>query len=578
MTTPYGQQPPPYPPQQPVSPDPSTGSGSFLPHPGPTYEPVPPQQYASQPYEPVPQQQPYLGQPSAPVPQHRPYPNDPYAAAPHQQPYPAQPYAPVPQQWGPSAAQGPEAPATVAPTGKVVERAHPLTPLVRGWVALVAVGWAVLQEQIPGRNPGAERLPWWVFASAVGVFALIGLIAGFISWRFTKFIADENELRVESGWISRRSRRISYSRLQSVDVMQPLAPRLLGLAEVRIDAGANDSTKLRYLSRKRAYELRDFLMLRAHGAQVSVHEARSQTADPLFADLADHDRVIVTVSPGDLILGAFVSHDLLSLLIGFGLPFAVVWAIATYTPVPMDGALPVVALASGLPLVISIGQYFARRVAAQFNFTLAHTQAGLRITRGLTNLTSQTVPVRRIQSVRLSQPIFWRALKRYRVDLEVLGLGEQTTSESSSKVSTLLLPIGSKAQVAAALGAVWPGLSLDAIEFVRSPRRAIWLDPLAYSWNAFGLDDQVVVTRRGWLTRHQSIVPHARLQSVAAHQGPLERAMGLANVTFHTTGLLHTHAVIHIDAAKAGGLVYDEADRAMTSRDNELVGRQPSPA
>ena len=54
--------------------------------------------------------------------------------------------------------------------------------------------------------------------------------------------------------------------------------------------------------------------------------------------------------------------------------------------------------------------------------------------------------------------------------------------------------------------------------------------------------------------------------------------MGLANVTFHTTGLLHTHAVIHIDAAKAGGLVYDEADRAMTSRDNELVGRQPSPA
>ena len=46
--------------------------------------------------------------------------------------------------------------------------------------------------------------------------------------------------------------------------------------------------------------------------------------------------------------------------------------------------------------------------------------------------------------------------------LEVLGLGEQTTSESSSKVSTLLLPIGSKEQVEAALEAVWPGLSLDS--------------------------------------------------------------------------------------------------------------------
>jgi len=84
-------------------------------------------------------------------------------------------------------------------------------------------------------------------------------------------------------------------------------------------------------------------------------------------------------------------------------------------------------------------------------------------------------------------------------------------------------------------------------------------------------DDNVVVTRRGWLTRHQSIVPHARLQSVAAYQGPLERLLGLANVTFHTTGLLHTHAVIHMNAGLARTLVYDEADRAMTSRDGELL-------
>lgn len=484
------------------------------------------------------------------------------------------PYGQQPPSYPPP--EYPETPAwTFAPpqepVRKVEERAHPLTPLVRGWFAVVAVAWAMLQEWLQGRTDGTNGLPWWVFIAVIGGVAALGLIAGFISWRFTRFIADETELRVESGWISHRSRRISYTRLQSVDVMQPLAARLLGLAEVRIDAGAHDSTKLRYLSRRRAYELRDFLMLRAHGAQVSVDVARAQTADPLFADLGGSDRVIVTVPPHELLLGAFVSHDLLSLIIGFAVPVAAVWGVAAYFGHDAAAAIPVVALAGGVPLLFSIAQYFTRRVMAQFNFTLAETQAGLRITRGLTNLTSQTVPVRRIQSIRLSQPLFWRPLRRYRVDLEVLGLGEATHNESTSKVSTLLLPIGTKKQVDAALAAVWPGLRLDAIQYVRSPRRAVMFDPLSYSWNSFGVDDNVVVTRRGWLTRHQSIVPHARLQSVAAYQGPLERLLGLANVTFHTTGLLHTHAVIHMNADLARTLVYDEADRAMTSRDGELL-------
>ena len=46
--------------------------------------------------------------------------------------------------------------------------------------------------------------------------------------------------------------------------------------------------------------------------------------------------------------------------------------------------------------------------------------------------------------------------------------------------------------------------------------------------------------------------------------------MTAANVTFHTTGLLHQHAVIHLTPDLARRLVYDEADRAMASRDAEL--------
>jgi len=73
---------------------------------------------------------------------------------------------------------------------KVVERAHPLTPLVRGWFAVVAVAWAMLQERLQGRTEGTNGLPWWVFVAVIGGVAALGLVAGFISWRFTKCIAE----------------------------------------------------------------------------------------------------------------------------------------------------------------------------------------------------------------------------------------------------------------------------------------------------------------------------------------------------------------------------------------------------
>ena len=50
-----------------------------------------------------------------------------------------------------------------------------------------------------------------------------------------------------------------------------------------------------------------------------------------------------------------------------------------------------------IPLAIGAVTMISRRVIAMFNFTLAESPRGLRITRGLTNLTSQSVPINRIQ-------------------------------------------------------------------------------------------------------------------------------------------------------------------------------------
>jgi len=492
-----------------------------------------------------------------------------------------------PDDWAPpsvpSAAE-PQAPAQPVPTPpltgqRVVERAHPLTPFVRGWLFFVAmIGW-IGKDYLPNSSRSGSSFEQWnplYIGLVVLVIALLIGLSGLVTWLTTKFVADETELSVETGWLFRRSNRIAYSRIQSVDMVQPLAARIFGLAEVKIDVGGEGATKLQYLTRARATELRDYLMRRAHGQQVSVAESNASAATNVLDDLGATDKVLIRVPAKDLIIGALLSHELLFIVLGFLLPAATVFGvgllIATFTGRDIPTANFAIGFGLLFPMAMAIFSFLSKRVLGQFNYTLAETRAGLRITRGLTSLTSQTVPANRIQSIRIAQPILWRLIGRSRLDIEVLGYGSLTGDEDSSGTSTILLPIGTQQMVDTALHAVWPGLRLDQIQFRRNPERSKVLDPLTYGWLAYGLDDQVVVARTGWLTRIQSIVPHARLQSVRVTQGPWERKLELANLEFHTTGLLKRHAIHHLDAADARRLLFDEADRAKTARTAELEG------
>ena len=150
------------------------------------------------------------------------------------------------------------------------ERPHPLTPFVRGWVLILAiilgVGRDLLQHQ-PDEGP-LPPLEW--IAAGIGAAVLIAIGIGFVSWRFTRFVIDEDELRVDTGAVFKRSVRVAFDKVQSIDVVQPFAARLVGLAELQIDVGSQERVRLRYLKLTRAYALRDYLLARARGNRISM--------------------------------------------------------------------------------------------------------------------------------------------------------------------------------------------------------------------------------------------------------------------------------------------------------------------
>lgn len=452
---------------------------------------------------------------------------------------------------------------------KETERPHPLTPLIRGWIVLVAIVIGFGRELVPGENGegGIQGLlrfgVQWVLLGIAGI-VLLAAIAGLLTWYFTRFVIDDEELRVETGWLAKRSRRIAFERIQSVDIIQPLAARIFGLVELRIEAGAGDSrTSLRYLSRGKATRIRDYLLARAHGDRVTVAGSATEPEASAFTDLRTDERKLVTINPGLLVIGLLLSSEFLISMLGL-IIVVVASAIA---------GVAVVGLATIVPVFFAVFSMVTRRVLAQFNYTLAESERGLKITRGLTNLTSQSLPLNRIQGIRISQPLLWRRWGWSRVDIDVLGYGATGESgENSTDVSSILLPIADQEQVRTALSRVLPGADLDNIELRPSPRRARairWVDgwTLRYGWNA-----AVVVSRHGVLTRTTDVVPHAKTQSVRITQGPLQRALRLASVHVDTPKGPVNLVANHLDPIDARELALTQLDRARAARRAALPG------
>ncbi len=458
-------------------------------------------------------------------------------------------------------ASPPPAP-TVRPF-KQTERPHPLTPFVRGWLVFVAIaiGWGREVVTSTGDNQLDTGGLTWILP-ILGIVVVLAAITGFIAWYFTRFLIDDEELRIETGAIFKKSTKIPFERLQSVDIIQPLAARIFGLAELRLDAG-NSSTKLRYLSRGKASRLRDYLLTRAHGQQASIRDLDQQAAASIFTDLGVTDQPLVQVSPQRLIVSFLLSSEW---LIPAAITIIIVVTTAAFGVVPL-------ALGGLIPLLIGMVSLIWRRVIGMFNFTLAESPRGLRITRGLTNLTSQSVPINRIQGVKVSQPLLWQLLGWYRMDVDILGYAHGDSENNESNASSVLLPVATFDEVDLAIGRVLPGFNLDAIELHPSPIRARWLRWFDFWTLRYGWDDWTLITEHGWFTHVRDIVPHAKTQSVRIEQGPLQRLLRLADVHVHTPRG-PVNAVAHqVDEQTARELALSQLDRARTARSTERQRR-----
>jgi membrane protein YdbS with pleckstrin-like domain len=83
-----------------------------------------------------------------------------------------------------------------------------------------------------------------------------------------------------------------------------------------------------------------------------------------------------------------------------------------------------------------------------------------------------------------------------------------------------------------------------------------------YRVHRWDISPQAVYTRTGWLVQERRIAPISRVQTVDTYRGPLDRMLGLANVTVTTASSAGAVHIVALDAQVADSVVAKLTDIA----------------
>ena len=456
-------------------------------------------------------------------------------------------------------------------------RMHPLSPLLRGGLALIVIIGVVIANLrdrliaifVPGLSGGQiDAEEWeeydgggdpidWVLANNLVVVALLVvlglvllLIAGFyMSWRFHTLRITDDDVEVRSGILFRTQRRAPLDRVQGVNLTRPMIARLLGMAKLEVvGAGTDSNVKLEYLSTANAEAVRADILRLASGRRLGTSAAAAAAAGSLAQTVnrgltgliegddqaAEAPESVVHIPVGRLVASQVISPGTVMLLLGI---VAIIVGAVLGTPW---------VLLSVVPAVIGFGAYWVRQIVRSLRYSIAPTPDGVRITFGLLTTVTEIVPPGRVHALEVSQSVLWRRFGWWTIKIN--RLTGRSVYDGSTDQFTTVLPVGTIADVERVLQLLLPQVTgddaalllrqgvegpVEGDEYATTPRRARILRPLSWRRNGFRLTGDQLLLRRGVVWRKLAILPLARLQSVGIYQGPIDRALRVAAVRGH---------------------------------------------
>lgn len=424
-----------------------------------------------------------------------------------------------------------------------------------------------VRSLIPVIAVGIWQAPGWTLAVLAGLV----LLHSFALWWVRTYGVVEGALRVRGGLFKRTEDTIGLGRISSVDAERGLVQRLLRVWGVKIRTPGNDhrsSIHLPSLSGSALEELREALHQPVGGqphATGPVNGAGSMERTVPTAPPFDESRVLAVLGNRTLLVAAVTGTSIPLILAGAVAALGRAHDILprrTFDRIAdrifVGGSTTALILLGAVAVAVVAGITLTSLRLARF--TLVREGPRLRITRGLLAQRSGTIPVDRVQAVRLVEGIWRRLLGYCALEVEVAGLSASNDSER------MLFPLIRTSQAAELVRAALPELNWEPAPLRGVParaRRRYFTLPLLLAavltaaasrlpgWGAYlaflplplavciglaqagaaawSLDEHTVTFRwQRMLARHTVIAARRRVQLVEVTRTPFQRRADLA--------------------------------------------------
>ncbi|MFC1285275.1 PH domain-containing protein [Bacillus paralicheniformis] len=327
-----------------------------------------------------------------------------------------------------------------------------------------------------------------MLAIAAAVLFFIALVVtSIIKWSKFTYRIEEDELRIEEGLINKKKRYIPIERIQTINTSAGLIQQIFKLVKLQVETasgGTEAEVSLVAITQAEAERIQQALFERkkaAEGTGADVTDLQEETAAEA-KEPAEEPEMMYKMTGQELLTAASTSSGIGVIISGVFAFFTQVddffdldWLYDRFAFLNSAGAA-VIALAAFVALFIAWLLSIVGMLLKYANFTVVRKEKEIVISRGLIEKHQITIPLQRIQAIKIKESLIRQPFGLAAVT--IVSAGGNVLEEDKSAV---LFPIISKKMIKQRLGEFIPDYAPED-DLNRLPKRALRRYLLRASW------------------------------------------------------------------------------------------------